>query len=277
MRRTTPSRWEVVLNLVKWEGTRILFSSPNYVAVFLSLCVAWLMLNTTLSAVREQGLYIEANPFLLPFLAALFPYAIFLSLIVAISLAREMEGKTIEVLFYAPIGFFSFTLGRFLGQMTYYLVAFPLIMLFFLGSAISVNLRITPGLLGAMALSPFTVASVVGFGLLVAACVRRTRSTTVILLVIISILLAVQVGHALLPAIPGEEVSSSVILLSGIVNVAYRLIEWVSPFVFLVKGVEAAQIGAPQLYYIILLGSIAYTSVTLTLSIFILRRKGLSQ
>ncbi len=217
---------------------------------------------------------VEANPFLLPLLATLLPYAIFLALAVAVSLAREMEGRTMEVLFYAPVEFSSFVMGRFLGQMTYYLVALPLLALFFLGYAVSVNLRTTPGFLGAMALSPFMVAGVVGFGIMIASFLRRTRLTVVVLLVVISLLLAIQLGHAVLPALPTEDVSTSMVVLSDVMDVAYRLIEWVSPFVFLAKGVEAAQIGAPYLYGTVLLNSLVYTCVTLALSTWILHKRG---
>ena len=265
------------MSLLKWEGMRALFSLPNYLAVFLSLCVAWMMLNGTINTVRQNGLLVAANPFLLPFLATLLPYAIFLALAVAISLAREMEGRTMEVLFYTPIGFSSFVVGRFLGQMVYYLVAFPLIALFFFGYATSVNLRIPPGLPGALALSPFTVASVVGFGFLTASCLRRARLTAVVLLVAISVLLAIQVGHDVLPSLQTGEVSTPMIFLSGFVNVAYRVIEWVSPFVFLAKGVDAAQIGAPYLYGTVFFSSLVYTGITLALSILVLRRRGFSK
>jgi len=277
MKGTTPSWRTVTLSLLKWEGVRTLFSLPNYLAIFLSLCVAWIMLNSTINTVRRNGILVTANPFLVPFLATLLPYAIFLALAVAISLAREMEGRTMEVLFYAPVRFSSFVVGRFLGQMTYYLIAFPFIIVFFLGYATSMNLRITPGLLGAMALSPFTVSSVVGFGFLTASCLRRARLTAVVLLATISVLLAIQFGYDVLASLQASEVSTPMILLSEIVNVAYRVIEWVSPFVFLAKGVDAAQIGAPYLYGTVLLGSIAYTGTTLALSVLVLRRRGFSK
>lgn len=277
MKGTTPSWRAVTASLLKLEGMRTLFSLPNYLAVFLSLCLAWVMLNSTINAIRQNGLLVAANLFLLPFLVTLFPYAIFLALVVAISLAREMEGRTMEVLFYAPIGFSSFVVGRFLGQIAYYLVAFPLIALFFFGYATSMNQRITPGLLGAMALSPFTVSSVVGFGFLTASCLRRTRLTTVVLLVTISVLLAVQIGHEVLPSLQAGEVSTPMVVLSGVVNVAYRVIEWVSPFVFLAKGVDAAQIGALYLYGTVFLSSLVYTGLTLVLSVLVLRRRGFSK
>lgn len=274
MTRTHPHWRTVTSSIVGWEGKRIIFSLPNYLAVFLSLGVAWAMLNGTMDTIRDQGLLVEANPFLLPFLATLLPYAVFLALAVAVSLAREMEGRTMEVLFYTPVEFSSFVMGRFLGQMTYYFVALPLIVLFFFGHAFSVNLRITPGFFGAVVLSPFMVACVVGFGILIASLLRRARLTVVVLLVVISLLLVIQLGHEVLPALQTEDISTSMVVLSDVVDVAYRLIEWVSPFVFLDKGVEAAQIGESYRYGTVLLSSFVYTCIALILSILILRRRG---
>ena len=277
MNKSTTSTSSITLSFAKWEFLKTLFSFQNYVAVFVSLCVAWLMVNGMINTVAQNGLIIEANPFILPFLATLLPYAVFLSLAVAVSLAREIEHRTFEVLFFAPIQFSSFVLGRFLGQLTYYLLAFPLVLVFFIGYATSLNLRIGPGFLGAIALSPFTVASVVGFGFLIAAYFRKTRVTIIVLLAVILVLLGVQFAHVLLPTLQPAEADTTLLVLTDVVDVMYRVVEWISPFAHLTKGVDAAQIGAPELYGQVVLVALAYTLTTLLLSIWVLRKKGISR
>jgi ABC-type transport system involved in multi-copper enzyme maturation permease subunit len=265
------------LSFVKWEFLKTTFSFLNYIAVFISLCVAWVMLNGTINTVVQKGLVIEANPFMLPFLATLLPYTVFLALAVAIALAREIEQRTLEVLFFAPIQFSSFVLGRFLGQLTYYLIALPLLLVFFFGYATSVNLRLSHGFLGAIALSPFTVASVVGFCFLIAAYLRKTRITVVVLLAVILVLLGVQFGHALLPTLTSEEADATLLVLTDVVDVMYVVVEWISPFVYLAKGVDAAQVGAPELYGTVIFTSLAYTIATLLLTTWVLRKKGIGR
>lgn len=265
------------VSFIRWEFLKTLFSFQNYIAVFLSLCVAWLMVNGMINSVAQNGLIIEANPFMLPFLATLLPYAIFLALAVAVSLAREIEQRTFEVLFFAPIRFSSFVLGRFLGQLTYYLLALPLVLIFFIGYATSMNLRVGPGFLGAIALSPFTVASVVGFGFLIAAYLRKTRVTVVVLLTVILLLLGVQFAHVLLPTLQVAEADTTLIVLKDVVDVIYRVVEWISPFAYLTKGMDAAQIGAPELYGQVVLASLVYTIITLLFSVWVLREKGISR
>lgn len=277
MNKTATSTSAVTLSFAKWEFLKTLFSFRNYIAIFLSLCIAWWMVNGMINTVAQNGLIIEANPFMLPFLATLLPYAVFLALAVAVSLAREIEQRTFEVLFFAPIRFSSFVLGRFLGQLTYYLIALPLVLIFFIGYASSVNLRVGPGFLGAIALSPFTVASVVGFGFLVAAILRKTRVTVIALLAMILLLLGVQFAHVLLPTLQPAEADTTLLVLTDVVDVMYRVIEWVSPFAYLTKGVDAAQIGAPELYIRVVLVSLAYTILTLVLSVWVLREKGISR
>ncbi len=277
MNKTATSTSAVTLNFAKWEFLKALFSFQNYLAVFLSLSVAWLIVNGMINTVAENGLIIEANPFMLPFLATLLPYAVFLALAVAVSLAREIEHRTLEVLFFAPIRFSSFVLGRFLGQLTYYLIALPLVLVFFIGYANSVNLRIGPGFLGAIALSPFTVASVVGFGFLIAAYLRKTRVTVVVLLAVILFLLGIQFAHVLLPTLQPVETDTTLVVLTDVVDAIYRVVEWISPFAYLTKGVDAAQIGAPELYARVVLASLTYTILTLMLSVWVLREKGISR
>jgi ABC-type transport system involved in multi-copper enzyme maturation permease subunit len=277
MNKNATSTSAATLSFAKWEFLKTLFSFRNYIAIFLSLCIAWWMVNGMINTVAQNGLIIEANPFMLPFLATLLPYAVFLALAVAVSLAREIEQRTFEVLFFAPIRFSSFVLGRFLGQLTYYLIALPLVLIFFIGYASSVNLRVGPGFLGAIALSPFTVASVVGFGFLVAAILRKTRVTVIALLAMILLLIGVQFAHVLLPTLQPAEADTTLVVLTDVVDVMYRVIEWVSPFAYLTKGVDAAQIGAPELYIKVVLVSLAYTILTLVLSVWVLREKGISR
>jgi ABC-type transport system involved in multi-copper enzyme maturation permease subunit len=239
--------------------------------------MAFVILNSRLGAARQNGLLVTEDPFILPFLAALLPYATFLALAAGVSLAREMESRMMEVLFYSPVGYSSYVVGRFLGQLTYYLVALPLVALFFFGYARSTNLRIGSSLLAAMALSPFTVAGAVAFGILLASCLRRARLTAVVLVAMVSALLAVQIAHTTLPLLQVPEGSATVILLSRVVNVAYRVVEWVSPYVFLTRGIDAAQMGALRDCAAVLVGSILYTSVALVLATLVLRRRGFSR
>jgi ABC-type transport system involved in multi-copper enzyme maturation permease subunit len=277
MNKSATNTTAITLSFIRWEFLKTLFSFQNYIAVFVSLCVAWLMVNGMINTVAQNGLIIEANPFILPFLATLLPYAVFLALAVAVSLAREIENRTFEVLFFAPIRFSSFVLGRFLGQLTYYLLALPLVLVFFIGYATSVNLRIGPGFLGAIALSPFTVASVIGFGFLIAAYFRKTRVTVVVLLAVILFFLGVQFAHVLLPTLQPAEADTTLLVLTDVVDVMYRVVEWISPFAYLTKGVDAAQIRAPELYARVVLASLAYTILTLVLSGWVLREKGISR
>ena len=277
MNKTATSRSSVTLSFAKWEFLKALFSFQNYIAVFLSLGVAWWIVNNMINTVAQNGLIIEANPFMLSFLATLLPYAVFLALAVAVSLAREIEQRTFEVLFFAPIRFTSFVLGRFLGQLTYYLIALPLVLIFFIGYATSMNLRVGLGLLGAIALSPFVVASVVGFGFLIAAYLRKTRVTVVVLLAVVLLLLGVQFAHVLLPTLQPAEADTTLLVLTDVVGVIYRVVEWISPFAYLTKGIDAAQIGAPELYARVVLASLAYTVLTLLLSVWVLQEKGISR
>jgi ABC-type transport system involved in multi-copper enzyme maturation permease subunit len=267
----------VAASLVRWEAARSLLSLANYAGVFVSLSMAFVILNSRLGAARQNGLLVTEDPFILPFLAALLPYATFLALAAGVSLAREMESRMMEVLFYSPVGYSSYVVGRFLGQLTYYLVALPLVALFFFGYARSTNLRIGSSLLAAMALSPFTVAGAVAFGILLASCLRRARLTAVVLVAMVSALLAVQIAHTTLPLLQVPEGSATVILLSRVVNVAYRVVEWVSPYVFLTRGIDAAQMGALRDCAAVLVGSILYTSVALVLATLVLRRRGFSR
>ncbi|NIM94798.1 MAG: ABC transporter permease subunit [Anaerolineales bacterium] len=277
MKITRPSGRAVTTSFMKWEFMRALFSFPNYIAIFLSLFIAWLLLNGTVNSVIENGLLISTNPFLIPFLAILIPYAVFLALVVAISLAREIENRTLEVLFFAPIQFPSFVLGRFLGQMTYFIVALLFVSIFFIGYALSADMKIPTGLLGAIAISPFTVASVVGFGILIASLIRRARLTIVVLLSIILVLLAIHFGQAILPSLQLDETSNALSVLGDFVKILYRLVEWISPFAYLAKGIEASQIGELHLYLMVFVGALVYTAVTLALAIWVLHKRGFSR
>lgn len=272
-----PSWFSSALSIARMEGKKILFSLAHYLAISVSLFVAWLMLNSLVNSVQRVGLVVETNPFLLPFFAALVPYMIFLAIAVALTLTREIESRTIEVLFYAPLDFSSFVLGRFLGQITYFLIALPFLVFFFLGYAFQFNLRMTAGLFGAMILSPFTVACVIAFGILTASIFRKVRMTAIVLIIAIALLLVVQIAHVLLPVLQVQEGSQALFLFTEVIEIGYRVVEWISPFAFLARGVEAAEIGAPSLYGLVVLKSIIYTGICVLISVLLLKYRGISK
>src|SRR5687767_2990856 len=89
----------------------------GYVALAAALVgVAWI-LGTDLELVRANGLLVQDNTFQAPLLGAVLMLSMFLSISAVVSVARERERGTLEVLFYGPIDEVAYVAGKFMGQL----------------------------------------------------------------------------------------------------------------------------------------------------------------
>ena len=104
-------------------------SSSTYVALGFALGLAGWMLSNDVALVRSNGLMVNAAPFQGPLLGALLVLSSFFAFSAVLSVARERDRGTLEVLFYGPIDETTYLGGKLVGLMGAYVAMMP--MLFF--------------------------------------------------------------------------------------------------------------------------------------------------
>ena len=268
------SRPYVAWVLAKRDLMSTLFGAGFYLTVFATTIVAGFMLQSHLSSVRQVGMLITASPLDVPFFFAVMVCSIYLALASATSIAREKDLQTMEVLFYGPVDNVSFVLGKYIkGLLGFLVVAVFLVFYFALTSGVA-NLGLAARFWQTFVLSLFLVSCVISFGIIFSALTNGVRSSLLLFLGAIGLLLAIQLSNQFLSGLSSNVLSQPFIILRDGISIVALVVRWISPIAYFFEGLEAVSIASASKYLISLVSSIIYSLVLLTLSVLILRAKG---
>ncbi|MDD2430565.1 MAG: ABC transporter permease subunit [Bacillota bacterium] len=267
-----------------------LFSMGIYIAIALGLIVASIMLYTYVGGIMENGLdvmpssetetryYSERQqtpePMLGPLQWAVYIGAVYITLSASMSISRERDQGTMEVLFYGPVDSIAFVVAKFVEQ----ILAFGVILLFYIGyflilSKVS-NFALGIGFFKMLILSLLLAGCMASFGMFLSSMTRRVKTSVILFLVFIIIFLTVPVLHSyFMVNFPGN--------VKGVLSVARQvtsylnfLVSWISPFSYLQRGTVAILLSSNIEFIKSLVFSLLYTAVLLAGSIFIFNKKG---
>ena len=269
------ARWRAVRLIQRRELRTMLFGFGLYVVIALGLMAAILLLRNYLNFVQESGLLVMSGAFNFPLFAVIFLAAIYLAISSVTTIARERDQGTMEVLFYGPVDSISYVLGKYLAQMATYLFMLLVFALCFGLFAGLTNFSF-PGNVGwVVLLSILVVSDVVAFSIFLSA---QSSSVCTALFLFLSILLGlilIQFGREILSAIPvtGRYYNPVLFMQNVLVNLN-SVARWVSPFSYLMQGMEAVRRGSMDMYAVLAATSVLFSLLFLGLSVVLLERKG---
>ena len=126
MRATSASRVRQSLRAAVAIGRRdaraAIYGLGLYVVMFISLVAAGIVLRNDLSALQATDFVIALNPLKSPLVVYIQVVAIYIAISSAITVARDRDRGTLELLIYGPVDYASYLLGKFLSQITCYAV-----------------------------------------------------------------------------------------------------------------------------------------------------------
>ncbi len=133
----------------------------------------------------------------------------------------------------------------------------------------------TTGLIKALFMGVFIISCVVSFGLFISSLTGRIRSSVVTLLAILGAFLAVQFAYGALLGL-GEEatISLPLLYLRQTLSYIFQGINWISPFAFLSRGLDAVVLESWSLYLANIVYCLIYSLIFMALSIFTMNRRG---
>ena len=99
--------------MTKREFVSAINGSGIYFTIFLSLLITSIIIHNYLSAIEQETIFIISNPLSYPLFIATYISSFYLALTAAISISKEKENKTLEVLFYGPVDKYSFILSKY--------------------------------------------------------------------------------------------------------------------------------------------------------------------
>ncbi len=245
-----------------------------YIAAFLSFIASSFILKNFLDSIKENDILISANPLNSPLFISTIIISFYLAILSAISISREKDKGTLEVLFYGPVSCPTYILGKYIKDMLTYLVVVVFFLAYFWGVSLLTNLGFSYGLVKIIFVSIFSVSCIVSFGLFISSLTGKMRNSIIWLIGILIFFLAIQVGQTILFGMPEEKMSPILTYLGNTLSVVSRGVNWISPFSYLTRGIDTVALDNTFLYWLNILYSIIYSTILLVLSIFTLKRKG---
>lgn len=266
------------IQTIKALTKRDLYSSLRswgiYIVAFLSFVASSFILKNYLDSIQADNILISADPLNYPLFISVVIISLYLAILSAVSISREKDQGTLEVLFYGPVSSSTYILGKYIKDILTYLVMIIFFLVYFWGVSLLTNLGFSYGLLKTILVSIFSVSCIVSFGLFISSLTGKMRNSIIWLVGILGLFLVVQLGQTVLLGMPEESMSPVLTYLGDTLSVVSQGINWISPFSYLTRGIDAVYLDSTLLYGLNILYSLVYSAVLLSLSIVILKRKG---
>ncbi|MBE0477694.1 ABC transporter permease subunit [Candidatus Aerophobetes bacterium] len=246
-----------------------------YITTSVSFIVASFILKNYLESIAKSEVFASLNPLNSVFFLPMVILSVYLALISAVSISRERNEGTLEVLFYGPVSYSSYILSKYVNSMLNYVVGVAFFLAYFFGIAFITNLGFSYTLVGAILMSIFSISCVVSFGLFISSFTTRVRTSVIWLAGIFLLFLGIQLLHTVLLGIPEETMFPLMVYFEKSFSFVSRyIIGWLSPFYYMDRGLEAVSLGDPYLYGMNIVYCIIYSAVLVGISIFVLEKRG---
>lgn len=254
-----------------------LVSPGLYIPVSVGFIIASFVVRNYLKSIESNGMLILANPLNQPLYWCIIVASVYLALSSAMSIAREKEQGTLELLFHGPVDVPSYIFGKFVEHVGTYLVFTVLFAAFFGVVSVLTNFGLSISFIKILITSIFLASCTISFGTLVSAITGRVKTATFMFLGLVILFLIAQFMSAVLINVQPDNFSSFAAYLRLIIDGINQALAWISPFTYLTKGISAIDLGNTNSFLLSLVQSLIYIVVTMYLSILVFRKKGVKK
>lgn len=269
------------VNAVRVQAKREFRSTMNGLGIYVVMSLIFVAISfwgfrSQLYDVIQEGIVPLQNPVLVPFYLAVGLAAAYLGLCAALSIARERDMGTIEVLFYGPIDSTSYVAGKYVQQMMAFLVVLLFSVVNFYVISAFTNLGVS-NILGLLVLSLFLASCMVSFGIFLSSLSRRMAVSVILFLGLMLFFLAFQFIHSYLQSLTifeQRDYSPMLIYVRAIFDNLNFIVNWISPLAYFDRGSLALLMGDTGQYVLSLASSTVYSLILLGLSVVAFNRKG---
>lgn len=266
--------FRVMKTLFKRDFLYSLYSFGYYAALFASFIASSFILKNFLDSIGEEDILVSAYPLNYPLYITLIIISLYLVILSGVSISREREQGTLEVLFYGPVTPGSFLWGKYFKDLCLGMVALGFTALYFYLVSLLTNLGFTLGLVKALVMSIFLLSCVVSFGLFISSLTGRIRSSVLALVAILGAFLAIQLGYNALLGFEKESLSAPMLYVRQTMSYVFRGISWISPFAYLSRGLDSVVLENPLLYVANIGYALAYSLIFMFLSVYVMSKRG---
>ncbi len=272
--RVVPGRFGIAATIARREAMASMRGFGFYVAIAVAMAAATWMLLVDLRAVEEAGILVRAEAFGAPLVVAMLILGIFLAVAATVSVVRDRNRGTLEVLFYGPVDETSYVLGTVGGMLTGFIIALPLVVAGLFLLSVMTGFLLTPSIYAGVAVSVVPAAEIISLGVLISVCASRVRSAVLAAIGLIAFLVGVTVAYEMVLLVPIEEASSPVIPLRDALRTLNTIVLLISPFAHLERIVDAVAAESWRRAGLDLLLSLGLSLALIAAAIAWLRRRG---
>ncbi len=259
----------------KREIRSTLYGVGIYVVLALIFLISsYVFVNSTLRSVADAGIQALTNPITSPLFVSVGLAATYLGLCSSLSISRDRDLGTMEVLFYGPVDSISYVLGKYFHQLLAYLVILVFSLINFYAISLVTNVGFSIDILSIMFLSIFLTSCMVSFGILLSVSTRRVIVSVVLFLALVLFFLVFSMVHTWIMSIAGQNLTPTMVYVRVILDNANNFIKWISPVDYFLRGMSAVFRQDPGGYALSILSSLIYSLVLLSLSVGMFQRKG---
>lgn len=268
-------------NASKVIAFRELFSTLYGLGLYVVLTAVFLISSYTVHGsvfqLEQNGLLALPSPLTSPFFLTVGLVAIYLGLCSAISISRERDQGTLEVLFYGPVDSFSYILGKYGQQMlTFFVVLVFSVINFWLVSLVT-NFGFSGNFFSLMMLSIFLASCMVSFGIFLSTLTKRTNISLILFIALMILLVIFPFARQSVLSIPGKSLTTVMIYIRIVLDNLNILMQWISPVAYFERGLVAVGLHDTVQYIISIAASTIYTAVILGISMKVFENKGVKR
>jgi len=266
--------FRVMMTLFKRDFLYSLYSLGYYIALFASFVVSSFILKNFLDSIGEEDILVSAYPLNYPLYITLIIISLYLVILSGVSISREREQGTLEVLFYGPVTSGSFLWGKYLKDLCLGIVALGFTALYFGLVSVLTNIGFTVGLVKALVMGVFLLSCIVSFGLFISSLTGRIRSSVLTLVAVLGAFLAIQFAYNALLGFEKESLSVPLLYVRQAMSYVFRGISWISPFAYLSRGLDSVVLENPFLYATHIVYALVYSLIFVFLSVYVMTKRG---
>lgn len=270
-------RWHAI-NIIRYRNSQVtLYQFGIYVTITLALVTSALALHNTLRFTERNVVFVANQPLFLPILVSTGLVSLYLGVIASVSVSRERDRKTLEVLMYGPVDGSAFLMGIFFAQLLIFLIAVAFLFIWSNLAVWVLNLVFSVEVIGVLFASILMASVIVAFGLFTAVWGDKTRTALVVFILVLLLLAGVQiadqvVSNIIVSASPSN--NDPILIIRNALAMLTRLIQWISPYAQLTQAMDAL-VNHSLISYLMNLGiMLIQSSVLLLGGIRLLSRKG---
>lgn len=245
-----------------------------YVAAAIALLAAGWIVSHDVRAIRATDLLVLEHPFQSSATVIVLLLSLFLGVSTVVSVARERDRGTLEVLFYGPIDEPSYLVGKLVGQLGGYFAILPMVLAGLLLLSFLTGFELTGAVVAGLVLSVFAIAQAVAVALLLSVVGGRLRSGVLLFVGITIVLVAIGLGNQFLAAMPIASAASPLLPLRDGLAALQGIVAWISPYAALERTIDSITLGAWGTAVLVCGLALLYAAAAMLAAAILLRRRG---